>query len=91
MQAREPRYSKEEFAQRGEALYYNNIRAHVEPQHNGKFVAIDIETGDYEVDEDDYTAGERLLLRNPDAQLWLMRAGHATAYRFGFRRTRITT
>ena len=85
MQTQEPRYSKEEYRQRGESLYENSIRAQVEPQHNGKFVAIDLETGDYEVDEDDYTAGERLLARHPDAQTWMMRAGHKTAYRMGGR------
>ena len=35
----------------------------------------------YEVDADDYTATERLLRRNPDAQIWLVRVGHRAAYR----------
>jgi hypothetical protein len=37
-----PRYSKEEFARRGDAVYEDSIRSLVEEQNEGKFVAIDI-------------------------------------------------
>ena len=47
-----PRYTPEEVAQRGEAIYERQIRARVEPEHMGQFVVIDIETGDYELDID---------------------------------------
>ena len=50
---------------------------------NGKFVAIDVETGDYEIDEDDYAAVARLRSRKPAADIWLMRAGYPTTYRMG--------
>lgn len=52
---------------------------------DGKFVAIDIETGAYELDRDDYTATERLLSRHPHAQIWLLRVGQRTAYHLGGR------
>lgn len=81
-----PRYSKEEFARRGDEMYERNIRALVEPLHDGEFVAIDIDSGAYEVDEDDFTATERLLARRPEAQIWLVRAGHRAAYRIGRQR-----
>ena len=45
---------------------------------DGKFVAIDVETGDYEMDEDDYAAVTRLRSRKPEADIWLMRAGYPT-------------
>jgi hypothetical protein len=38
---RQPRYSKEEFAQRGDALYEAQIRSQVEEGNHGKIVAID--------------------------------------------------
>ena len=44
-----PRYTKEEIAARGQAIYEQRIRAKVEPEHIGKFLIIDIETGDYEL------------------------------------------
>ena len=86
MPASGPRYSREEFAQRGEDMYARAVRPHLQASDDGKFVAIDIETGAYEVDRDDFTATERLLARRPDAQIWLVRAGRRAAYRIGVRR-----
>jgi hypothetical protein len=85
MRATTPHYSKEEFARRGQEIYDRDIRPRVEPGNEGKFVAIDIETGTYEIDTDDYTATERLLARKPDAQIWLLRIGYRAAYRIGLR------
>jgi hypothetical protein len=46
MAIRQPRYSKEEFAQRGDALYESQIRSQIDEEGDrGKIVAIDIETG----------------------------------------------
>jgi len=81
----EPRYNKEEFARRGQAIYERNIHPCIKAGDEGKFVAIDIETGAYEMDRDDYTATERLLARSPNAQIWLLRVGHRAAYRIGGR------
>ncbi len=64
-----PRYSKEEFARQGDAIYERDIRPVVEPRDDGKFVAIDIETGSYEVDADELAASDRLLGRVPTAQI----------------------
>ena len=85
MPALQPHYSKEEFARRGQEIYDRDVRPHVKAEDEGKFAAIDIETGAYEMDEDDYTATERLLTRNPDAQIWLLRVGHRAAYRISLR------
>jgi hypothetical protein len=75
------RYSKEEFSQRGNALYESQIRSQVEADNYGKIVAIDIETGDFEVDEDTLVASDRLLERHPDAQTWFIRIGHSAVHR----------
>jgi hypothetical protein len=77
----EPRYSKAEFAQRGQTIYERDIRPYLGAGDNGKFVAIDIETGAYEIDRDDYTATARVLSRHPHAHMWLLRVGQRTAYR----------
>ncbi len=47
---------------------------------DGKFVALDIGSGDFEVDDDDYSAVARLRARLPTAEVWLARAGFPTAY-----------
>ena len=78
-----PRYNKEEFARRGDALYERDIRPVVEKGNEGKFVAIDIETGAYEMDGDEVAASDRLLARVPDAQVWLKRIGSRYVRRFG--------
>ena len=79
----QPRFSKEEFARRGDEIYERDIRTHAESVHHGEFVAVDIETGAYELDPDDYTATERLLGQGPDAQIWLLRVGYPATYRMG--------
>jgi hypothetical protein len=64
-----PRDSREEFARRGDEIYARAFRPHLEPGNEGKFVAIDIETGAFEIDADELAASDRLLARHPDAQV----------------------
>ena len=83
MRVSEPRYSKEEFARRGDAIYDQDVSPHVGPDDEGKFVIIDIETGAYEIDRDELAASDRLLARRLDAQMWTRRVGSRYARRFG--------
>jgi hypothetical protein len=59
------------------------VQPTLRPDDDGKFVAIDVETADYEIDADDYAAVARLRLRKPAADIWLMRAGFPTTCRIG--------
>lgn len=77
------RYGKEEFARRGNEIYETQIRSQVEAGNYGKIVAIDIETGAFEVADDTIAASDRLLEQYPDAQIWRVRIGHKTVHRFG--------
>lgn len=85
MTVRRRRYSKEEIARRGKELYESGIRQQVEEGNKGKIVAIDIETRDFEVDENLVSATNRLFERYPDAQPWVIRIGHYAVDRFGGR------
>lgn len=85
MTVRQRRYSKEELAQRGQELYETQIRQKVESGNFGKVVAIDIETGNYEVADNVLPATRHLFERNPDAQPWVIRIGHRSVYHFGAR------
>jgi len=85
MTPREARYQDEEFARRGQEIYEREVRPSLQPGDEGKFVAIDIESGSYEMDHDDYAATERLLARRPEAQIWLTQVGQRAAYRLGAR------
>lgn len=81
-----PRIPREEIARRGDELYTHTIRPTLQPEDDGKFVAIDVETGLYEMDEDDYTAVARLRQRVPDPQAWLVRVGHRGTHKLRGRR-----
>lgn len=83
MASREPKYSKEEFERRGEQLFEQEIRSKLTGEDARKFVAIDIESGDFEVAEDSLAATERLLARRPDAQIWMRRVGAKVVHRLG--------
>jgi hypothetical protein len=85
MATTERRYSKEEFARRGDALYESEIRPGLKSADEGKFVAIDIESGLYELDDDELQACHRLRARVPEAQIWMVRVGYRSVHRFGGR------
>ncbi len=85
MVVRQPRYSKEEFAQRGDEIYETQVRPQVEAGNHGKIVAIDLETGDFEVDSSEIAACDRLEARHPNAQIWIVRIGSRYVRRFGGR------
>jgi hypothetical protein len=78
-------YTPEEVVSRGEAIYKEQIRDNIEAENKGKFVVIDIETGDYEIDVDDLRATMRALAKRPAAILYGLRIGYPTAYRLGGR------
>ena len=88
MAVRQPRYSKEEFARHGDEIYESQVRQQVEEGNYGKIVAIDIETGAFEVADEILTATDRLFERLPDAQPWIVRIGHRAVHRFGARSLR---
>ncbi len=79
---RRPRFSQDEFMRRGDELY-DRIRPQVEEGNRGKIVAIDLETGIFEVADDTLDASERLLARCPDAQTWFVRIGYDELFRIG--------
>ena len=85
MAVRQRRYSKEELARRGQELYESGIRQKVESGNVGRIVAIDIETGAFEVADQVLTATKQLFSRFPNAQPWVIRIGHRAVYHFGAR------
>lgn len=72
-----------EDARRGQEAFDRCVRPNLRQEDDGKFVAVDISSGEYEIDSDDYEATGRLMARLPGSRLWLFRAGHATTYRIG--------
>jgi hypothetical protein len=68
MTPRQLRYDKEEIARRGREIYETQVRAalqmppgsQVEEGNHGKIVAIDIETGAFEVGKDSFSRSQIL-------------------------------
>jgi hypothetical protein len=81
-----PSRTLDEVAILGKEIFDRQIQPKLQPKDDGKFVAIDVGSGDYEIDQDDYRAVARLRSRKPDAEVWLMRAGYPAAYRMGIGR-----
>lgn len=76
--------SREEVALRAKALYAQGIRGDVETEKNiGKMVIIDIESGDYEIDEVGIVSAERLRAKHPNARLYGIRIGYDAAEAIG--------
>jgi hypothetical protein len=82
-----PRHTLDELANLGKDIFDRQVRPALRPEDDGKFVAINVETGDYEIDVDDYAAVAGLRSRKPAAEIWLMCAGYPTTYRIGGRRS----
>ncbi|MBW4441380.1 MAG: hypothetical protein KME10_09135 [Plectolyngbya sp. WJT66-NPBG17] len=76
--------SREEVARLAKEWYENSIRHQVETEENiSKMVIIDIETGDYEVDETGLEASRILREKRPLARLFGIRIGYNVAASFG--------
>jgi hypothetical protein len=76
-------YSKDEFARRGDRLVESKVRPRLTPADADKFVAIDIETGEYELDKDEMKAADRLWKRVTDPQIWLVHVTAGYLHRLG--------
>ena len=81
-----PGHTTKEVARSGREIYERRIRREVEPEHAGRFLVVDIITGDYEVADDDLAAFDRALAKNPNAVLYGIRIGEPAAYRLGVSR-----
>ena len=78
-------YTPGEVESRGQALYEEHIREKVEANNKGKFLVVDIETGEYEIDANDLAVTKRALAKRSDAVFYGLRIGYPAAYRLGGR------
>jgi hypothetical protein len=70
-------YTAQEIAQRGKLLY-EQLRAQVEPANRGRYVVINVETGDYELGDDHLAVSDRAAARHPGGPLFAVRVGYPT-------------
>ena len=70
-------------ARRGREIYEANIRAEVEPEHEGRFLVVDVESGRYALADEELEAFALAREKAPEGTLFLMRVGHRAAHRIG--------
>jgi hypothetical protein len=79
------KYEKEEFARRGDALYEEVVRPTLKTKDKGRLVALDIDSGEFEIGDDQLAICHRLRDRFPEAQIWMVRVGSRYVHKFGGR------
>ena len=70
---------------RAKAIYDAELR-HLETEHRGKFLVLDVNTGDYEFDEKHVQAAFRMLEKHPveaERAFFSFRIGYPAAYQIG--------
>ncbi len=77
-------YSAEQIASLGREIYANRLKPILESENIGKYLVIDIETGDYEMDSDGEAASLCARNKNPDGVRFAMRIGHRAWGQIGF-------
>jgi hypothetical protein len=85
MPVSQPRFNANETVQRAKDLYEQRLRQKVEADHRGQYIAIDIDTGDYEIGSDYDVAAHTILFRKPDAAIGVLRIGYPAVGRIGGR------
>lgn len=83
MLKRERKYSSDEMWSRAGEIFERKIRAKVEHEDPWKYLLIDVDSEDFEVDHDELSAGDRLRARHPEAQIVGRRVGSPYARHFG--------
>lgn len=77
------RRSPEETGRLGDAIYERDIRPKIGETHDGEFVAIDVDSGDYVIASASRSAAKRLRERRPSADIWSLRIGYGALRHFG--------
>ena len=78
------RRPKDETGRLGDEIYERDIRSQVEAEHDGEYVAIDVDSGSWAVSDDLLVAAKRLRAMCPDAvDVWTVRVGYRTTASIG--------
>lgn len=72
-----------EIVRRGKEIYEKTLHAAVDELQSGRYLAIDVESGDFEIDDEMLTASKRLRQRHDDPPIFVMRIGYPTAVQIG--------
>jgi hypothetical protein len=79
-----PSPSTQDIAQRGEAIYQQRYQEELEKSSNGKFVAINVNTGEASIADTSDEAVRIALEKDPSGLFHLMRVGYQAAFEAGW-------
>ncbi len=74
---------KDDLVTLGKKFYEENLKAKLEPKHNGEFVAIEPFLGKYVVDKDNTQATLRALDEMPNSKFYFVRVGFKYVHKIG--------
>jgi hypothetical protein len=76
----------EETKRIGNEIFERRVKPLLKPEDDGKYVAIDLATEEYEIDHNEWKAISRLRTRQKPTDIWLMRVGKPVelSYRLRF-------
>ena len=74
-------FTREEIVRRGKEIYERDIRSLIEAGNEGRVVAIDVLTGEYELADTATSSFSQLRARLPEAVVFFMRIGYPTMAR----------
>lgn len=74
------RYTLDQLQELGEDILHRVVEPNAKPEEDGLFVAINVDTGDYEVSGELNDAIARMEARYHEPYLWLARIGRLTTY-----------
>lgn len=71
-----------EIVEKGRAIYNNKLKRDLEQKEMGKFVVIDIDSGEYYIDKKSNEALKKAKKAKPRGKFYLHRIGYASAFIF---------
>jgi len=80
---------RDDLVERGERLYKEKLKDELEPEHTGRYVAIEPESGKYFLDDTGTGALAAAHREMPNHLFYLMRVGYQTADALGGYASRI--
>ncbi len=74
------KHQRSDLATRAHAIYDAELRHKLEPHEHGRYLALDVETGDYEIADSIVAANQKMRARHPLPTLFFtLRVGYPAA------------
>ena len=73
----------EEIAKKGEEIYQTKLKSQLEPKENGKYLVIDVMSGDYFLGESILEANEKAKAKYTDRLFYALKVGYKGIFKMG--------